>query len=327
MAFSITGQMKVGTLKKRFQGEFGLTLRVYDGRSFSDENKTIGEIRKKRGSGELSIRKSMKVGTLEKKIEEMFGIKTQIAGSDDEYLCHNEITLADALKRDQKRMLRKAKEGDQDSSNTSTGESNTQDKDSAKISKISTEIEGTSNADESLTNFVKKIFELASISVDVFESKPSIFDLNTELKNNLDVIEDNLSDKDGKNLISIANDISQEMKLSDAWKYSMIFKALQEGGHLEVPHYENIYKKTLDFADSWRSAVTLLSEGLNARGISDDSAESEFEEASDFALGCFYIGIELSCGVSIDDEWVVDGDEEGIDAWALGYGNPFEYDD
>ena len=31
MAFSITGQMKVSTLKKRFHDEFGLTLRVYDG--------------------------------------------------------------------------------------------------------------------------------------------------------------------------------------------------------------------------------------------------------------------------------------------------------
>ena len=38
MAFSITGQIKVTTLKKRFLKEFGLTLRVYDGRSFADES-------------------------------------------------------------------------------------------------------------------------------------------------------------------------------------------------------------------------------------------------------------------------------------------------
>jgi len=80
MAFSITGQIKVATLKQRFLKEFGLTLRVYDGRSFADEGQTISQIRKKKGSGDLSVRKSMKVGTLEEKIESEFGIKVQIAG-------------------------------------------------------------------------------------------------------------------------------------------------------------------------------------------------------------------------------------------------------
>ena len=59
MAFSITGQIKVSTLKKRFQKEFGLTLRVFDGRSLADEGQTIGQIRKKKGSGNLSIKENM----------------------------------------------------------------------------------------------------------------------------------------------------------------------------------------------------------------------------------------------------------------------------
>ena len=108
MAFSITGQIKVSTLKKRFHKEFGLTLRVYDGRSFADEGQTIGQIRKKKGSGDLSIKKNMKVGTLEEKIEEEFGIKVQIAGSDDSYLCKNELTLASAHEKDQKKINKKA---------------------------------------------------------------------------------------------------------------------------------------------------------------------------------------------------------------------------
>jgi len=107
MAFSITGQIKVATLKKRFQEEFGLTLRVYDGRSFADEGQTISQIRKKKGSGDLSVRKSMKVGTLEEKIESEFGIKVQIAGSDDSYLCENELTLASALEADKKKVSKK----------------------------------------------------------------------------------------------------------------------------------------------------------------------------------------------------------------------------
>ena len=109
MAFSITGQIKVSTLKKRFHKEFGLTLRVYEGRSFADESQTIGQIRKKEGSGELSIKKNMKVGTLEEKIEEEFGIKVQIAGSDDSYLCKNELTLASAHEKGQKRINKKNK--------------------------------------------------------------------------------------------------------------------------------------------------------------------------------------------------------------------------
>ena len=107
MAFSITGQIKVETLKKRFLKEFGLTLRVYDGRSFADEDQTIGQIRKKKGSGDLSIKKNMKVGTLEEKIEEEFGIKVQIAGSDDSYLCGNDLTLASALEAGKKKVSKK----------------------------------------------------------------------------------------------------------------------------------------------------------------------------------------------------------------------------
>ena len=51
----------------------------------------------------------MKVGTLEEKIESEFGIKVQIAGSDDSYLCKNELTLASAHEKDQKRINKKDK--------------------------------------------------------------------------------------------------------------------------------------------------------------------------------------------------------------------------
>jgi len=78
MAFSITGQIKVATLKQRFLKEFGLTLRVYDGRSFADEGQTISQIRKKKGSGDLSVRKSMKVGTLEEKLKVSLVLKFKL---------------------------------------------------------------------------------------------------------------------------------------------------------------------------------------------------------------------------------------------------------
>ncbi|MBT6325929.1 MAG: hypothetical protein HOJ35_08165 [Bdellovibrionales bacterium] len=121
MAFSITGQIKVETLKKRFHDEFGLTLRVYDGRSFADEGKTIGQIRKKKGSGDLSIKKNMKVGTLEEKIEEEFGIKVQIAGSDNSYLCENDLTLASTQEKDERKLKKKGKQLKENTSHKSIG--------------------------------------------------------------------------------------------------------------------------------------------------------------------------------------------------------------
>ena len=60
---SITGQMKVSTLQEGFLKEFGLTLRVYDGREFADPTQTLGQVRKQKGSGKaLSVAKNMKVG-------------------------------------------------------------------------------------------------------------------------------------------------------------------------------------------------------------------------------------------------------------------------
>ena len=45
MALKITGRLKVKTLRNDFKNEFGLTLRVYDGRSFADEDSTLASIR------------------------------------------------------------------------------------------------------------------------------------------------------------------------------------------------------------------------------------------------------------------------------------------
>lgn len=106
---NINGRMKVKTLKAEFNSEFGLTLRVYDGRSFADDDATLASIRKGDSKGgEFSPRKNTKVGNLEDKIEEMFGIKTQIAGSDDSYLSDNDKTLAGALEADEKLMEKRA---------------------------------------------------------------------------------------------------------------------------------------------------------------------------------------------------------------------------
>ncbi len=108
MALNINGRMKVKTLRADFLEEFGLTLRVYDGRSFADDDATLASIRKGDSKGgEFSPKRNTKVGNLEDKIMDMFEIKTQVAGSDDSYLCDNDLTLAAAQDEDGKKMGRK----------------------------------------------------------------------------------------------------------------------------------------------------------------------------------------------------------------------------
>mgnify|MGYP006995580184 CR=1 FL=1 len=110
MALNINGRMKVKTLRADFKKEFGLSMRVYDGKNFADEDATLASIRKGDNvGGEFSPARNTKVGNLEDKIMEMFGIKTQISGSDDAYLCNNDLTLAGALEEDAKVLARKAK--------------------------------------------------------------------------------------------------------------------------------------------------------------------------------------------------------------------------
>jgi transposase-like protein len=102
---NINGRMKVKTLRSDFMKEFGLTIRVYDGRSFADEDATLASIRKGDSKGgEFSPKRNSKVGLLENKIEELFGLKTQIAGSDDSYLCDNDLTLKAALEEDERKL-------------------------------------------------------------------------------------------------------------------------------------------------------------------------------------------------------------------------------
>lgn len=107
--FTLDGRMIVSTAKKRFKEEFGLNLRIYDGRSFADDKATIASIRKDTDlkNQEFNPAKNMKISTMESKVLELFGIKVQIAGSDDSYLCMDNLTLAAALEEDQKKMMRK----------------------------------------------------------------------------------------------------------------------------------------------------------------------------------------------------------------------------
>lgn len=108
--FRISGKMKVKTVKDSFKDSFGLTLRIYDGRSFADDDATVASIRKEKVQGaDIVVKRNVKVGNLETRIMKEFGIKVQIAGSDDSYLCNNDLTLKGALEEDVKKLERRAK--------------------------------------------------------------------------------------------------------------------------------------------------------------------------------------------------------------------------
>ena len=105
---TISGKMHVGTLKKQFKSLFGLTLRIYDGRSLADEKATIANIRKvDNKTGEYSPGNNTKLVTIENKMMEVFGLKIQIYGSDDRYSCNRELTLKQAKIEDDKKIERK----------------------------------------------------------------------------------------------------------------------------------------------------------------------------------------------------------------------------
>lgn len=92
--FTITGRMKVKTLKADFKENFGSTLRVYNGQKFADDDATLASIRKNDAKGgDVKINGNMLVGNFEKKILEEFGVKVQVADIENTKLISDSITL------------------------------------------------------------------------------------------------------------------------------------------------------------------------------------------------------------------------------------------
>ncbi len=92
--FTITGKMKVKTLKANFKENFGSTLRIYNGKKFADDDATLASIRVGEAKGgEVKINGKMLVGNFETKILEEFGIRVQVADVDDTKLVDDSITL------------------------------------------------------------------------------------------------------------------------------------------------------------------------------------------------------------------------------------------
>ena len=92
-------------------------------------------MRKKKGSGkDLSVAKNMKVGNLEDKFEEEFGLKVQVAGSDDSYLCKDELTLNAAQQEDEKKLARKERKAARQAEASDDGDDEVKDENSVQYS-------------------------------------------------------------------------------------------------------------------------------------------------------------------------------------------------
>ncbi len=99
MALAVNGRKKVKTLKDEFKKEFGVSIRVYKGPKFADENATLASIRKGdvAKSGDFDVHANTKVGNVEKQFLENLGIKVQIEAADGS-LADNNLTLAQLKK-------------------------------------------------------------------------------------------------------------------------------------------------------------------------------------------------------------------------------------
>ena len=98
--FNISGRMKIKSLKESFNKEFGLSLRVYKGNKFADDNDTVASVAGKSipNGAEVKANGRTHVGNFEDSVKETFSIKIQIATKDDSKLVDNGISLSAASK-------------------------------------------------------------------------------------------------------------------------------------------------------------------------------------------------------------------------------------
>lgn len=85
--FEISPNTKVKTLQKEFKANFGITLRIYNGIKFADDDKTLSSFKssntKKTG---IKVEAKMTIEKVEDLFKDNFGLKVQIADKNDKYL-------------------------------------------------------------------------------------------------------------------------------------------------------------------------------------------------------------------------------------------------
>ena len=164
-----------------------------------------------------------------------------------------------------------------------------------------------------INKFANELFNSSGLSV---TPSHDIHDLCKEIKINGDTISENIVDDKEESLCELGLSISSDLDIQDIWKYAAIFYTLKEFGYSEID--ENVQSTASELSGSWEDAVTILSKKISETDVPSDADEKDITDFVDYIIGCMFLGVEAALN---------DSDDEGIEAWVMGFGNPFEYDD
>ena len=158
-----------------------------------------------------------------------------------------------------------------------------------------------------INKFSKDLFNSSGLSVN---PSHDIHELCKEIKINGDTISENIDDDKEESLCELGLSISNDLDISDIWKYAAIFYSLKEFGFSEID--ENVQSTASELSGSWEDAVTILSKKISETDVISDADEKEITDLVDYIIGCMFLGVEAALNNS---------DDEGIEAWVIGVGS------
>lgn len=239
---------------------------------------------------------------------DMFEIKTQVAGSDDSYLCNDDLTLAKALDEDGLKMQRKANKAAKAAAETENSSS------SSESMKLNTD-------DEKLNQIASLIFDKAGVPQKFveFTSFSVLMGRIISTKANFD------DDSDGFEAICYDEDAGDHIdKLMDCVKFSVenIYKYATldtiVSGFLDIDFGGELPKL---ISKNVQTVMEDLINKLKSLKLTNESSNEDIENAVDYAMGSFFIAINLAVNSGLDDSG-----EEIIYDWVTAFGNFPGYD-
>ena len=165
-----------------------------------------------------------------------------------------------------------------------------------------------------INKFANELFNCSGLSV---TPSHDIYELCKEIKKNGDTISENIDDDKEESLSELGLSISSDLDIQDIWKYAAIFYSLKEVSDFSGID-ANVQSTASKLSGSWEDAVTILSKKISETDVISGADEKDITDLDDYIIGCMFLGVEAALN---------DSDDEGIEAWVMGFGNPFEYDD
>jgi len=104
--FHIAPNKKIKSIQTEFKNNFGLTLRVYKGKTLADPEMTFAQLNQRTSksinssNSDLVIKANMNIGDFEKLIDQHFGVTVQVANEFDTYCINNKYTIGQASRKE-----------------------------------------------------------------------------------------------------------------------------------------------------------------------------------------------------------------------------------